>query len=259
MPSSTRGARSVVIRTLGHFALSHAPASNFVDFLRQRVEVNYFAGAVLIPEPVATKRLLEAKSERDIALEDLRDTFYVSYEMAAHRFTNLATRHLDLAVHFTRADETGILWKAYENDGVPLPRNSVGVIEGLRACRHWGARKAFSSRDKFSIHFQYTDTPEGTFWCGTHVDETRMHAITVGTRFEDAQYFRGRDTSRHVVSGCPHPGCCRRPPEALAQRWEGSAWPSVRPDSHVLAAMPVNTMPGVDAHDLYEFLENPTG
>jgi predicted transcriptional regulator/DNA-binding XRE family transcriptional regulator len=254
---STRGARSVVMQTLGHFALDHQEPRDFAQFLRQRVEVNYFAGAILMPEVSVVPVVRHAKTERDLSIEDLRDAFYVSYEMAAHRFTNLATEHLGLAVHFVRSDEQGIIWKAYENNGVPFPRNSVGAIEGQRLCREWGTRQAFHSEDKFSMHYQYTDTSAGTFWCGTHVDPAQEPhaAITVGARFDDAQFFRGRQTNRHSVSRCPDPTCCRQPAGDLASRWEGWAWPSVRPNSHVLAAMPVETIPGVDLTELYEFLD----
>ena len=252
---STRGARSVVLQTLGHFALDHPEPAGFSEFLRQRVEVNYFAGAVLVPEDAAVTFLAEAKAGRDLAVEDIRDGFYVSYEMAAHRFTNLATEHLGLGVHFIRSDEQGIIWKAYENNGVPFPRNSVGAIEGQRLCRQWGTRRAFHSEDKFSIHCQYTDTNVGTFWCSTHVDENRMAAITVGARFEEAKFYRGRDTDRRAVSKCPGGDCCRQPSEGLTTRWDGLAWPSVSPNSHVLAAMPVETIPGVDLTEMYEFLE----
>lgn len=40
----------------------------------------------------------------------------------------------------------------------------------------------------------------------------------------------------------------------MAARWSGNAWPSVGPNSHVLAAMPVETIPGVDLVEIYEFL-----
>ena len=254
---SVRASRSVVLQTLGHFALDHPEPQNFADFLRQRVEANYFAGAALMPEVSLAPFLQRAKTERDIAVEDIRDAFYVSYEMAAHRFTNLATRHLDLHVHFVRSDELGIIWKAYENDGVPFPRNSVGAIEGQRLCREWGTRQAFSADDRYSIRHQYTDTPLGTFWCSTRIDDSRdaPHAITVGVAFRDAQFFRGRETDRRSVSECPDGVCCRRPSDALAARWEGWAFPSVRPNSHVLAAMPVETIPGVDTTEIYEFLD----
>ena len=41
--------RTVLLQTLGHFVLGHAAPRDFADFLRQRVEANYFAAAVLMP------------------------------------------------------------------------------------------------------------------------------------------------------------------------------------------------------------------
>ncbi|NND01636.1 MAG: helix-turn-helix domain-containing protein [Acidimicrobiia bacterium] len=252
---STRGARSVVLQTIGRFALTHSDPTTFGEYLRQQVEANYFAGAILVPEAAAVEYLSAAKAERDLAIEDMRDAYYVSYEMAAHRFTNLATEHLGLHTHFIRSDELGTTWKAYANNGLELPKNSVGAIEGQRLCRQWGARQAFHSEDKFSMHYQYTDTSEGSFWCGTHIDADSMMAITVGASFDDAQFFRGRDTDRHATSNCPDGDCCRRPPNGMAERWSGYSWPSVRPNSHILAAMPIETIPGVDMVEVYEFLD----
>jgi predicted transcriptional regulator/DNA-binding XRE family transcriptional regulator len=253
----TRAARSVVLQTIGHFVLGHTDPAGFGDFLRQRLEANYFAGAVLVPESAAAPFLSEAHYERDLSVEDLKERFYVSYEMAAHRFTNLATKHLGLTVHMIRSDEHGIIWKAYENDGVPFPTDPDGAIEGQRLCRHWGTRMAFQSADKFAIHYQFTDTPSGTFWSSTHVEADRrpLHAVTVGTSFDQAKWFRGRDTDNHTASSCPHGDCCRRPPQDLIARWEGMVWPSARPHSHVLAALPAGTFPGVDMTEIYEFLE----
>jgi len=81
--------------------------------------------------------------------------------MAAHRLNNLITRHFDIGVPFVRADGGGVIWKAYENNGVPFPANDGGVIEGQWACRAWGTRRAFGSPDKFADHAQYTLTPAG--------------------------------------------------------------------------------------------------
>jgi transcriptional regulator with XRE-family HTH domain len=248
--------RSIVLQTIGHFALDHGDPGDFADFLRQRVETNYFAGAVLMPEVAAVPFLKDAKAERNLSVEDLKDHFYVSYEMAGHRFTNLATEHLDLRCHFLRSDEQGIIWKAYENDDVPFPRNSVGAIEGQRLCREWGTRQAFASEARYAIHYQYTDTERGTFWCATFVEDEDgpARAITTGVRFEDARWFRGSDTRRHSVSQCPDGACCH-PADSLDARWDGNVWASVRPNSHVLAAMPAETIPGVDQVDIYEFLD----
>ena len=223
----TRAARSVILQTLGHFALGHEDPNDFSDFLHQRVEANYFAGAILVPERAAVPFLEVAKAQRDLAVEDLKEFFYVSYEMAAHRFTNLATVHLSIPVHFLRSDGDGLIWKAYENNDVPFPEADDGGVEGERLCREWGTRQAFRSEDKFAIHYQYTDTPGGTFWCGTHIEADRdpPHAITVGATFDDVRWFRGRDTERHSVSRCPDGPCCKAPSDALARRWDGHAWP----------------------------------
>jgi predicted transcriptional regulator/transcriptional regulator with XRE-family HTH domain len=252
----SKQSRSVILQTLGHFALGHEDPTDFAEFLRQRVEANYFAGAVLSPESAAVPFLQSAKEERNLSVEDLKDRFFVSYEMAGHRFTNLATRHLDLTTHFLRSDDQGIIWKAYENNGVPFPKNTAGAIEGQRLCREWGTRQAFLSEARYTIHYQYTDTDDGTFWCATFVEAARNpeSAITVGVRFEDARWFRGWNTERRSVSRCPDGDCCRRVTEEMGDRWAGHAWSSVRPNSHVLAAMPVETMPGVDMVEIYEFL-----
>ena len=123
-----RGARSIVLQTLGHFALEHAETTDFESYLRQRIESNYFAAAVLIPEPVAKDFLHAAKVEEDLSIEDLKERYYVSYEMATHRFTNLATSYLDIPVHFLRTDPEGTITKAYENDGIEFPSDADGCL-----------------------------------------------------------------------------------------------------------------------------------
>jgi XRE family transcriptional regulator, fatty acid utilization regulator len=249
--------RTILLQTLGHFVLGHAAPRDFADFLRQRVEANYFAAAVLVPERSAARFLGEAKEARDLSVEDLRDVFSVSYEMAAHRFTNLASHHLGLTCHFVKNDESGIIYKAYENDGLVLPADATGAIEGQRMCRKWSGRQVFGSADRFSPHHQYSDTPTGTFWCVAHIDPGRERgmAITLGTPYENSRWFRGRDTEKRMVSRCPDGDCCQRPPAGLAARWDGMAWPSARAHSHILSALPTGIFPGVDEADVYEFLD----
>jgi predicted transcriptional regulator/DNA-binding XRE family transcriptional regulator len=252
-----RAGRSLVVQTIGHFVLGHGEPGDFGEFLRERVEANYFAGACLVPEQAAVPFLRTAKEQRDVAVEDLEERFYVSYEMAAHRFTNLATEHLGIPVHFLRSDEEGVIWKAYENDGSPFPADADGAIEGQLLCRQWGPRRLFHSAQRFSIHYQYTDTPAGTYWDATRLqDREHEHAICVGTNLEASRLFRGSDTSERAVSKCPESGCCRRPSPELAVRWDGRAWPSPRPHSHVLAALPAGTFPGVNLAEVYQFLDS---
>ncbi len=252
----TRDARSVLLQTLAHFALEHVDPEDLETFLRQRIEANYFAGAVLAPEEAAVAFLRAEQEDRNLSVGDLKEVFYVSYQMAAHRFTNLATRHLDIPVHLVRSDEAGIIWQVYENNGVPLPRAADGSVEGQRLCKEWGTRAVFKSPDKYSLHYQYTDTTNGTYWCASHiiVDSEPLHAVTVGTDFEHVRFFRGRETERHTASGCPDGPCCRTPSPGLAERWAGHVWPSVIGRSHPGAPVP-GVFAGVDMVEIYEFLE----
>ncbi|GII85051.1 hypothetical protein Ssi03_30410 [Sphaerisporangium siamense] len=255
--------RTILLQTIGHLALGHHKPRDFADFLRQRTEANYFAAAVLVPEAAAVTFLREAKQDRALSVEDLRDVFAVSYEMAAHRFTNLATHHLELTCHFVRNDAQGIIYKAYENDGIVFPADAQGAIEGQRMCLRWAGRQVFATPDRFSIFYQYSDSPTGTYFCVAHVDPSREgerdFAITLGVPYRESRWFRGRETTTRTRSNCPSGECCRRPPAELTQRWEGYAWPSARANSHVLAALPPGSFPGVDEADVYAFLERHAG
>ncbi|MGA8016852.1 MAG: helix-turn-helix domain-containing protein [Candidatus Dormiibacterota bacterium] len=261
-----RSSRSVVAQTLGHFALGHKDPVDFEGYVRQRVAANYFAGALLAPEPAFVQVLGGAKAREDISVEDLGEMFYISYEMAAHRLTNLITHHFGIPIHFQRSDAEGLLWKAYENDGVLLPADEDGTIEGQRLCRWWSSRQAFQSEDAYALHYQYTETVAGTYWCATHIDLDRESgdAITIGTVESAAHWFRGSDATRRAVSRCPDPGCCRRPSELAIRRWEGVTWPSARDHSHFVSGLPSDTVvftahPGVDLTDVYSFLDRRAG
>ena len=247
--------KAVVLQALGHFVLGHEAPRDFADFLRQRVESNYFAAAVLIPEQAATAFLKESMDHRDLAVEDLADVFSVSYEMAAHRVTNLITHHLDVPCHFVKNDSSGIIYKAYSNDGVVFPADPTGAIEGQRMCRMWSGRQVFAAANRFSPHCQYSDTPSGSYFCVAQVDPRDGSAITFGVPFEHSRWFRGRESKFRTRSNCPDGECCQRAPLVLAERWEGMAWPSARAHSHILSALPAGSFPGVDDVDIYEFLD----
>jgi XRE family transcriptional regulator, fatty acid utilization regulator len=256
-PVGMHTARAVLLQALGHFLLGHSEPRDFADFLHQRVEANYFAAAVLVPEQAAVPYLTTARDNRDLSVEDLRDVFSVSYEMAAHRFTNLATHHLGVPCHFVKNDESGVIYKAYENDGLVFPADPSGAIEGQRMCRLWSGRQVFAADDRFSPLYQYSDTKSGTYFCVAHVDPGRERgfAVTLGVPYEHSRWFRGRESTIRRRSTCPDEECCQRPPADLAARWAGNAWPSARAHSHVLSALPAGGFPGVDESDVYEFLE----
>lgn len=250
-------ARLLALQALGHIVLGHSTPVDYADFLSQRVEINYFAAAAMMPQEELGERLRAAKAAKDIAIEDLRDHFGVSYETAAHRFTNLATKLLDIPVHFMRISSDGVIYKAYENDGITFPSDASGAIEGQHVCKHWTARVAFSQPDLSRSYQQYTDTRSGTYWCTAFVERTPagLFSVNVGTPYQHVKWFRGRETTQRSKSRCPDPSCCTQPPAELANRWQGRAWPSARVHSHLLAAMPPGTFPGVDDTEVYEFLE----
>jgi predicted transcriptional regulator/DNA-binding XRE family transcriptional regulator len=257
-PVGGHSPRTVILQSLGHFLLGHDTPRDFADFLRQRVEANYFAAAVLIPERAVVPFLHAAKDRRDLAVEDLVDVYSVSYEMAAHRVTNLITHHLDVPCHFVKNDASGVIYKAYQNDGVVFPADSTGAIEGQRMCRHWSGRRVFGAEDRYSPNYQYSDTPSGTYFCVAQVDQSgpeSAYAITLGVPFDHSRWFRGRESTIRTRSRCPDGDCCQRAPAALAERWEGMAWPSARAHSHVLSVLPSGAFPGVDDVDIYEFLD----
>ena len=249
--------RSALLQALAAHVLGKQEPRDYPDLLRQRVETNYLAGALLIPESSAVAFLQSAKEARELSVEDLRDAFATTYETAAHRFTNLATRHLGIPVHFLKAHASGAISKAYENDGAAFPTDVLGAIEGQIVCRAWSARQVFEIEDRFSPYHQYTDKPNGTFWCTSSIQSTAAGAfsVSVGTPFAHVKWFRGRDTERRRESRCPDPSCCQRPSDELASRWADHAWPSARLNSSLLAAMPSASFTGVDLTEVYEFLD----
>lgn len=236
--------------------LGHERPDSYTEFLRQRLEINYFAACCLLPRSAAVEFLSAAKADKDLAVEDFRDAFGVTHEAAAHRMTNLLTSHLGLPVHFLRVGEDGALHRGYENDGVPFGQDSSGAVEGQPVCRRWTARRVFDVRNRTTENYQYTDTPAGTFWCSSQTGATGEggFSITVGVPYEHAKWFRGRDTRARAQSRCPDAACCRRPPAALRAQWAERAWPSARLHAHTLAPLPSGTFPGVDDHEVYAFL-----
>ncbi|MFE1664314.1 helix-turn-helix domain-containing protein [Microbacterium sp. P02] len=249
--------RTAVLQALSSRVLGHVEPSSYAEFLRQRVETNYLTGALLIPEEHAVAALQEAKSRRAISIEDLRDAYSVSYETAAHRFCNLATRHLDIPVHFLKVHESGTITKSYENDDVNFPTDRLGSSEGQLCCRRWTSRVVFDVPDKFNPYYQYTDTGNGTYWCTARVEASSegAHSVSVGVRFDDTKWFIGRDTANRGVSKHSVEVCCRRAPAELEGAWRDNAWPGVRTPRTLLATLPTGSFPGVDTTDVYEFLE----
>jgi len=251
------GLRSMALQAMAHRLLGHKPPSDYADFLMQRLEINYYAACCLMPETAAVAFLQQAKKDRNLAVEDFRDAFGVTHEAAGMRMTNLLTQHLDIALHFLRVDGTGAINRVYENDDLPLPMDVTGAVEGQIVCRRFLARSAFEEQNRTTEHYQYTDTPAGTFWCSTQTGTTAdgEFSISVGVPFDDARWFRGRETQKRATSTCPDEACCRRPDPAVAARWEGKAWPSARVHMQMFSPLPSGAFPGVDDGEVYAFLD----
>ncbi|MGF6823108.1 transcriptional regulator with XRE-family HTH domain [Microbacterium sp. ZKA21] len=250
------GLRSMALQAMAHRLLGHTPPTDYADFLQQRLEINYFAACCLVPETAGVAFLQQARKDRNLAVEDFRDAFGVTHEAAGMRMTNLMTEHFGMPLHFLRVDETGAIARVYENDDLPLPMDVTGSVEGQRVCRKFQARAAFSQQNRTTEHHQYTDTPSGTFWCSTQTGSSGEgeFSITVGVPFDDARWWRGRETPDRAVSTCPDEACCRRPPSDIADRWSGKAWPSARVHTHMFSPLPRGAFPGVDDSEVYDFL-----
>lgn len=253
----TRQARKAVLQTVAGFVLGHERDPDLTTFLRQRMETAYFAAAVLVPEDSVVARLMLAKEDHDIDVEDVKELFYVSYEMAAWRTVNLLTRHFGIRSHLIVSDELGLIVKGYSNDDVPVSRDAHGGMETQRLCRRWGARATFDSDDRFVAHYQYTDTREGTYFCTTHVETGRepAYAITVGVPFEDARWFRGRDTETRATSTCPEPACCRVPGDELAEKWSDHVLVSARSQERILGLMAPDPYPELDMPEVLSVVD----
>lgn len=258
LPTSAGGdPRGALLRALAAQVLGAKEPKDYRGFLLQRVETNYLAAALMIPERDAVGFLTRARDARELSVDDLRDAYAVTYETAGHRFTNLATEHLGIPVHFLKTHVTGTILKAYENDDAHFPTDVLGAVEGQLVCREWSARQVFDVADQFSAYHQYTDKPNGTYWCSSSIQSTSRgdYSVSVGTPFNFVKWFRGRDTPHRRASTCPDPGCCRRPPAALTERWAGMTYPSPRLQSSLLAALPTDSFTGVDSSAVFAFLE----
>lgn len=251
------GLRSMALQAMAHRLLGHTPPTDYADFLQQRLEINYYAACCLMPETASVAFLSQAKKDRNLAVEDFRDAFGVTHEAAGMRMTNLLTEHFGTKLHFLRVDGAGAISRVYENDELPLPMDVTGAVEGQMVCRNFAARSAFAEQNRTTEHYQYTDTPAGTFWCSSQTGSTTEgeYSITVGVPFDDARWFRGRETQKRATSTCPDESCCRRPDDALTSRWQGKAWPSARVHMQMFSPLPRGAFPGVDDGEVYTFLE----
>lgn len=255
------GLRSMALQAMAHRLLGHTPPTSYADFLQQRLEINYYAACCLIPETAGVDFLQQAKKDRNLAVEDFRDAFGVTHEAASMRMTNLMTEHLGMRLHFLRVGAEGQIERVYVNDGLPVPEDVTGAVEGQILCRRFSARRAFERQNRTTEYYQYTDTPTGTFWSATQTGSADRgdFSITVGVPFDDSRYWRGRETTERENSMCPDESCCRKPSPEVSARWADQAWPSARVHTHIFSPLPRGRFPGVAESDVYNFLERHNG
>ncbi len=161
--------------------------------------------------------------------------FYISYEMGAHRLTNLihATFWYSGALSAPRIPRvccgrptrlTACCCRAAVDGTIEEP-TPVPVVELTPGVRLRGLLRASLSAHRHG--------PLARSWCTTHIDlaRDRGDAITVGTVDSMSHWFRGSATMRRAVSTCPDPDCCHRPNVEARDRWERSTWPSARDHS----------------------------
>jgi hypothetical protein len=152
----------------------------------------------------------------------------------------------------------GVVVKAYANDGAPIPKDQHGGMETQRLCRRWGARMTFDSPERYGTHHQYTDTPQGTFFCTTHVEAGRepATAVTIGVPFSEARWFRGRETPNRETSTCPDPACCRTASPELQMKWSDKVIVSARSQNRILGLLAPDPYPELDMPEVLDLVES---
>ena len=156
--------RTVVLQALGHFLLGHEVPRDFADFLRQRVEVNYFAAAVL--HAGDSGRASAGPRETGPGHRGQGPASTCSPCPTRWPRTGSPTWPLTIwtcRVTSVKNDASGIIYKAYERRR-GVPGGPVRRDRGPAACfRQWSGRRVFGAADPFSPYCQYSDTPSGTY------------------------------------------------------------------------------------------------
>src|SRR5699024_10120341 len=66
------GLRSLALQAIAHRVLGHTQPASYADFLRQRLEITYFAATCLIPRSAALDYLLPRQQEKDLDRKSTR-------------------------------------------------------------------------------------------------------------------------------------------------------------------------------------------
>ncbi len=254
----TRRGRSCCRRS-GTSPLGHAQPRDFADFLRQRVEANYFAAAVLVPGTVGgVPYLQEAKAGPGAGgggpagrLRGVVRDGRAPLHQPGHALPRPAAA---TSSGTTRAESST---RRTRTTGWSSPPTSRGRSRGS-GCAASGRGGRSSLRRTGSrllpVHGHADRHATGASRTSTRAASGDF-AITLGRAVQGVTLVpRPRDHEPCEVA-LPDRHCCRarRPSSAGA----GRATPGRRPaaHSHVLAALPPGSFPGVDEADVYTFLD----
>ena len=257
--------RAVLLQTLGHFVLGTLDAGRLRRAsCAQRIEANYFAAAVLVPEQAAATFLRAAKDARDIVgrgparrvLGVLRDG-----RAPVHQPGHPPPR----AAVPLRQERRGRhrSTRRTRTTGVVFPADPTGAIEGQRMCRHWSGRQVFTAADRLQPVLPVLRHP---VW---HLLVHCAGGLRPGTGLCRDPRSSVRGQRAGSAAGTPRSGRTSACPDAAvlpaaagrARGRAGRAWPG-RPRAPTRTCCwrcRPGSFPGVDEADVFEFLDRHAG
>ena len=241
------GLRSMALQAMAHRVLGHDAPTSYAEFLRQRLEINYFAAACLMPRaPVG--RLPQRGEERAATSPSRTSGTRSASPTRRPRCDSPTSRRRTSTSGCTSCGSptTARSARATRTTGSGCRVDVTGSIEGQPVCRQWSARTAFTRTNRTTEYYQYTDTPEGTFFESTQTGTSASDefSITVGVPFADAKWFRGRETARRERRAARTRAAAAVPPSDLAAQWAGQSWSSAKVHAHIVLAAAVRSVPG---------------
>jgi len=190
-------ARFVLCHEIGHHILEHTPITinealerknfNFYrTYLRNELEANYFAGALLIDEKLFRRDIESCEN----SLEELAVEYGVTYETVVHRYFEVAN---ETRMHFMKVNQSREIIKRYSRSNKYIPWLKIKNI-----CAYSSAAKALLlevggvvNQESILVGFNEKENHEceiGNMQCcsklveKTDSNEKSKHSITVGYR-----------------------------------------------------------------------------
>ncbi len=204
-------------------------------------------------ETASVAFLQQAKKDRNLAVEDFRDAFGVTHEAAgAAPDEPRAPRTSTCRCTSCASATTARIYKGYENDGLPLPTDVTGSVEGQLVCRKWRRARRFTQHEPHDGALPVHRHPGRHLLvrdADGHDRATGEFSITVGVPFDEAKWFRGRETHDARSVALPRRVVlpARRRPSSPT-RWDGQGLAERAPArAHPLAAA-ARRLPGRRRH-----------